>query len=266
LLAEGVYVLVAEPDSVNLGLVVGMTGAVVVDTGSSRGQGEALRAAVARVTEVPVVAAVVTHAHSDHAFGLGAFADVSTLGHESLRPQLTRAAAENGADLPSREIAVAAALDLGGRWVEVAHLGAGHTEGDLVVVVPDADLIFAGDLIESAGASPESAGAVWYGPDSHPHAWPSTLDNLVGLMTGQTRAVPGHGPPVDRESVFETRGRVAAVAGEIQRLASSGVPAEQALAQGSWPFPSNHVAEGIGPGYAQLARTAGPGGFPLPLV
>ena len=45
-----------------------------------------------------------------------------------------------------------AAVDLGGGVrVEAVHLGRGHTDGDLVVVVPGSDVVFAGDLVESAG-------------------------------------------------------------------------------------------------------------------
>ena len=44
--------------------------------------------------------------------------------------------------------------------MEIAHLGRGHTDGDLVVVVPDADVVFAGDLIESAGPPSVGAGPV----------------------------------------------------------------------------------------------------------
>ena len=105
------------------------------------------------------------------------------------------------------EIAVATAFDLGDRRVEIAHLGRGHTDGDLVVVVPDADVLFAGDLLESAG--PPS-----FGPDSVPDEWPATLDAVIGLMTATTLAVPGHGEPVGREFVFEQRGRIAAQAAE----------------------------------------------------
>jgi len=251
--ADGVHVLVAEPDTVNLAVVVGRDGALMVDTGSSRAQGAALRAAVRRVTPAPVVAAVATHAHSDHAGGLGAFRDVSTYAHESAAAALDPAAAR-----PSRELAVAAALDLGERRVELAHLGRGHTAGDLVVVVPDAEVILAGDLIEAAEAP-------WWGEDSWVHEWPSTLDGLLGLMTDGTRAVPGHGTPVDRDFVFEARGRVAAVSGEIRRLAESGVPAAEALAQGTWAYPAEHLAAGIGPGYAQLG-VPGSGRRSLPLA
>jgi glyoxylase-like metal-dependent hydrolase (beta-lactamase superfamily II) len=214
-LAVGVYLATAEPESVNIGLVVGAESAILVDTGSSPAQGRTIRESLSSVTARPLAAVVVTHWHYDHSFGLAAFADIPTIGHETVRARLgSREAAVEAARLgvaaselatPEREIVVATAVDLGGRRVEIAHLGRGHTEGDLVVVVPDADLLFAGDLIESAG--PPS-----FGPDSVPGEWAGTLDGLIGLMTETTRAVPGHGEPVGREFVFEQRGRIAAEA------------------------------------------------------
>lgn len=255
--APGVFVTVAEPAAVNLGLVVGSGGALVIDTGSSPQQGRQLRAAVATVTERPLVGAVVTHWHYDHAFGMAAFDDLGTVAHESVRARLRPSASldETTGQLgfrsselvnAHREIAVAAALDLGDRRVEIAHLGQGHTEGDLIVVVPDADVVFTGDLLESAGAP-------WFGDDSFPHEWGATLDGVIGLMTSKSRAVPGHGDPVDREFVFGQRSRIAAVSGEIRRLVDQGVAGSEALQQGSWPFPEANVAAGVARGYAQLA-------------
>lgn len=212
---SGVYLAVAEPDSVNLGLIVGSQWSLLVDTGSSPAQGRTVRASLAAVTVRPLTAVVVTHWHYDHAFGLGAFADVPRIAHESLHVRLSSAeAAAEGERLgvdpqelgqPSVEIAVATAVELGDRRVEIAHLGRGHTDGDIVVVVPDVDVLFAGDLLESVG--PPS-----FGPDSVPDEWPGTLDAVIGLMTSRTLAVPGHGEPVDRNFVFEQRGRIAAEA------------------------------------------------------
>lgn len=212
-LRPGIYRAVAEPESVSLGLVVGAEAALLVDTGSSPAQGRAIRESVAAVTDRPLVAVVVTHWHYDHSFGVAAFADLDTVGHESVHARLGSAeAAAEAARLgvaveelvaPRRGLVVATGFDLGGRRVEAAHLGRGHTDGDLVVVVPDADVVFPGDLIESAG--PPS-----FGPDSVPDEWAGTLDGLVGLMTERTVAVPGHGDPVDRQFVFHQRGEVAA--------------------------------------------------------
>jgi glyoxylase-like metal-dependent hydrolase (beta-lactamase superfamily II) len=253
--AGGVYVCLAQPASVNLGLVVGSDLALVVDTGSSPGQGRLLRNAVKEVTDAPIQAAVATHWHYDHCFGLAGFTDVATFAHESVAarlrsPEAAAIAADVGVEvselaLASREVAVASALDLGGRRVEIAHLGRGHTDGDLVVVVPDVNVLFTGDLIESANAP-------WYGHDSFPHEWAATLDAVIGLMTADTVAVPGHGKPVNREFVFGQRGRVAAVWGEIRRLSEAGINAPEALQAGSWPFPAAHIADGIDAGFRQL--------------
>lgn len=240
-LAPRIWIAVAEPESANLGLIAGDDGCLLVDCGSNAEHGRLIRDSIAAVTPVPLTTVVVTHAHYDHANGLAAFADLTSIAHETVRDETPDEVPPAG-----RELAVAAAVDLGGRRVEIAHLGRGHSPGDLVVVVPDAEVVFAGDLIESA--APPS-----WGSDSFPHEWPATLDGLVGLMTERSRTVPGHGEPVDRAYVFEQRGRVAAVAGELQRLASSGVPQAEALERGEWPYPEQYVAGGIAPGYAQLA-------------
>jgi hypothetical protein len=57
---SGVHVAVAEPESVNLGLIVGSQRALLVDTGSSPDQGRALCESVAAVTDLQVTAVVVT--------------------------------------------------------------------------------------------------------------------------------------------------------------------------------------------------------------
>jgi glyoxylase-like metal-dependent hydrolase (beta-lactamase superfamily II) len=226
-LRSGVYVTVAQPESVNIGLIAGSQRSVLVDTGSSPAQGRALRASLAAVTDRRLTAVVVTHWHYDHAFGLAAFDDIQRIAHESLYFRLASAEAALEAERlgvdpqelgrPNVELAVATALDLGDRRVEIAHLGRGHTDGDVVVVVPDADVVFAGDLIESAG--PPSFGA-----DSVPDEWPATLDAVIGLMTATTLAVPGHGKPVGREFVFEQRGRIAAQAAEKRMPPGTRLP------------------------------------------
>ncbi len=226
-LAAGVWIATVEPESVTVGLVAGRDAALLIDCGSSPAQGAAVRKSAGETAGVPLLGVVVTHWHFDHAFGLAAFADLESIGHESVPERLrsveaAAAARELGVDPdalapPRRTLAVATAVELGGRRVEIVHLGRGHTDGDLIVVVPDANIVFAGDLIESAGP-PKS------GPDSVPAEWPATLDGLVGLMTAETRAVPGHGAPVDRAFVFEARGQAAMAAFEADPPTRSELP------------------------------------------
>ena len=72
---------------------------------------------------------------------------------------------------------------LGQREVRVLFLGKGNTEGDAVVVVPDARVVATGDLLVAP---------VPYGYGCHPAAWIQTLAALSALDAAAI--VPGHGP------------------------------------------------------------------------
>lgn len=245
-LSPHTWQLVAEPDTVNIGLIVGNDACLLVDCGSTPEQGRQLRAAVAQVTDRPLRGVIVTHAHRDHWFGLAAFDDLETWGHESLAEAHTDAViladAERlgvGVDelrVPSRTISLVAGLDLGDVWVEMVHVGPGHSPSDLLVVVPADQVVFAGDVVEG---TPDSQGrpAPEYGVDSDPEKWALAADAVVSAMQRPGwQAVPGHGPVLDKEAVSWQRGLHAVVHGEIQRLGRLGVAVTEAEAEGHWPW------------------------------
>lgn len=255
-LRPGIWRAVAQPAGVNIGLIVGAAAALVVDTGSSPEQGARIRAAAESVAGVPLIGAVVTHSHFDHYYGLAAFDDLPTYGHESLAAALLAdGLAAEAAELgfapdelraPNRPLALARMVDLGGRHVEIVHFGRGHTAGDLVVIVPDAQVIFTGDLLEQS-APPAM------GPDCFLKEWPTALDGILGLVREDTVLVPGHGDPVDRVFAFTQRAEISAVYGQVEYLIGRGVKAEDALAAGDWPFDDDTIAGVLPIAYAQLA-------------
>jgi glyoxylase-like metal-dependent hydrolase (beta-lactamase superfamily II) len=114
---------------------------------------------------------------------------------------------------PTRTLVDAATLDLGGRRIDLRHLGLGHTDNDIIVEVPDADVVFAGDLIEQ-GAPPVFN-------DAFPLDWPSTLDRLAARVTGAV--VPGHGDVVTSPFVREQAELLATVAAAARTAHETGV-------------------------------------------
>ena len=138
--------------------------------------------------------------------------------------------------------------------MELVHPGRGHSFGDAVVRIGDADVMLAGDLVE------ESAPPA-YGVDCHPFDWPGSLDVVLNLLGTDTVVVPGHGAVVDRDFVEEQRDAIAIVAQTIRDLAASGVPADRALAEGEWPFPREGLTHAVALGYAALPPL--PRGLPM---
>jgi glyoxylase-like metal-dependent hydrolase (beta-lactamase superfamily II) len=108
-------------------------------------------------------------------------------------------------------------LWLGKRRVEITHLGRGHTAGDTIAWVPDAGVMFSGDLVEYKSAC--------YCGDAHFADWPKTLDRL---MTYKPKAlVPGRGDAlIGAAKVGE------AVSGTRDFLAAQFEAAQEAVAQG----------------------------------
>lgn len=242
----GVFRAVCEPDAVNVGLVVGEHGHLVIDTGSSPKQGRAIRDAALTHAGVPLAAVAITHAHHDHVGGLAAFDDVPSLGHRSV-PGLTR------------PLALAATVDLGGVHCEVVHFGAGHTGGDAVVVVPERRVVFAGDLLEESGPPQFDA-------DTATRSWPTSLDGVLGMLRPGTRIVPGHGAVMDRQRAFLQRAEIAAVWAEAEHQLGRGVLADAALDAGNWPW-ERDVMEPILPlVYAELASIGKTPGRRLPVL
>ena len=266
-LREGVHVAVLEPTGVTVGLVVGADAVLLVDTGSSPAQGADVAASAVELLGRPVTHVVVTHGHFDHFFGLAGVGDAESYGHESLRSRLGSDAIDSdvireqlGFDVaelvpPAHDISIVKALDLGGRRVEIVHPGPAHSDGDLCVYVPDARVVFAGDLIETSGDP-----AV--GPDSSLGSWSMALD---GLLSGAGHApdllfVPGHGDPVGPMEVAEQQAALASMWASAEDRFREGVTVDDVVADFNgprrydWPFPPQHVVDILPFVYAELER------------
>ncbi|WP_051247033.1 MBL fold metallo-hydrolase [Nocardioides halotolerans] len=262
---------------VNITLVRGTAGLLVVDTHASAAAAREVVADVRALGAGDVVAVVNTHEHFDHTFGNGVllaeYGAVPVHAHEVAAARTVEAGEwikarydePANADDPHREevqetevvpadttFSSAVALDLGDRMVELVHPGRGHTAGDLVVRVPDADVLLAGDLVEESALR---QGVPGFGSDCYPLEWPLTLDIVLGLLTAGSVVVPGHGAPVDREFVEAQRNDIGILAETVRDLATRGVPVAEALDSAEWPFPREYLADAVSRGYEHLPRS-----------
>lgn len=112
-------------------------------------------------------------------------------------------------------------VDLGGRTVELLHLGKGNTQGDLVLWIPDERVVATGDLV--VRPTP-------YGFGSHPRAWAETLRRVLAL--DHRLLIPGHGSlQTDDAYVDLLIETLDGIAEQMDTLVAEGLSQEDAQAR-----------------------------------
>lgn len=231
-----------------IGVIGGEAGQVVIDTRATHRLADELREELAQLPGA-ISAVVNTHGHWDHVFGNARFVPTPIWGHVRCAAMVTERGEEMRARLlqdypgepfaevvltpPSVLIEESAVLDLGDRQVELRYLGRGHTDNDIVITVPDASVLFAGDLLENAPAPGFR--------DSYPIAWAETGRAMLGMVEGVV--VPGHGDPFDRPFAERQVAELAAL-GELAKEAASGVIGIDEAVRRS-PFPAEPTGEAL---------------------
>ncbi len=204
---------------------------------------------------------VTTHHHWDHAFGNAVFRPAPIWGHDRcaarLRDEGRRVLdrleiaypgeANHFAEVeivpPDHTFAESADLDCGSRSIGLRHLGLGHTDNDIVVLIDGGEVVFAGDLVEEA--APPAFG------DAYPLEWPATARRVATLARGAV--VPGHGAVVDAAFAAAQAGELAEVARLAAERHAAGMPVGDAARAGG-PYGEAVLAEAFGRAWEHLDR------------
>jgi glyoxylase-like metal-dependent hydrolase (beta-lactamase superfamily II) len=233
---------------------------LVVDTRSSPAQAREILDDLRELHAGPVSVVVNTHGHGDHVFGNAQLRPAPIWGHERCKvmvdttgeaqlaaaraelPDLAAELAEVVLDPPDKLFADTATIDLGGREIRLAYLGRGHTDNDIVISIPDAGVLCAGDLLEN-GAPP-------YFGDGYPIDWPATVERLLAMTGDRTVVVPGHGDPAGLAFVQSSLEALRSIASLAGRIRAGELDLEAAIALS--PYPPGPSREPLERAVAQL--------------
>lgn len=140
-------------------------------------------------------------------------------------------------------------LYVGGRPVDVTHLGPAHTRGDVVVYLPDDGILAAGDLVEDAFP---------YFGDAFPSGWAAVLGKLQGLGAGVV--LPSHGPVLRDGELLDTEARLMReLVARVRAAAAVGKSLEATQDSVTLPSFASFFTEGDPdrlPGYRASVRDA----------
>lgn len=201
-LGKDVYGYVSDFDP-NCGFIVGDDAVLAVDTRATPSLARSFQEDIRKVTDKPVKYIFLTHYHAVRVMGAAAFTDVDAIfcssrtkhmiethgeadfaSEVSRFPRLFKGVEEvPGLTRPRFTFDTEMSMWFGGREIQFKWLGRGHTAGDSVCWVPDAKVLFSGDLVENKAAV--------YTGDAYMTEWPDTLERVKALKPEVM--VPGRG-------------------------------------------------------------------------
>jgi glyoxylase-like metal-dependent hydrolase (beta-lactamase superfamily II) len=216
-IGPGVYAAIDKPagkSGSNAGFIIGDDGVLVVDSFSNVDAAKALLAEIRKMTPKPVRYVVNTHYHYDHVGGDAVFAEAGAviIAHRNVRawvksenPHLfgdkvspVQQARLDALIEPNVTVETGMTVWLGARRVDV-RFAKGHTGGDLVVAIPDAHVLFCGDLLWRKVSPNVIDGTIndWIATDA-------TFEKMADASAASY--VPGHGDVGSIADVAEFRG------------------------------------------------------------
>ena len=241
-IGPGLYAFTAEGDP-NSGVIVGDDSVMVVDAQATPAMAQKVIDKVREVTDKPIKYVTLTHYHAVRVLGASAYDASEVIASDKARAMIAERGQEDweseygrfprlfqGADgipgltWPTLTFKHRMTLHMGRRRVDLWHLGRAHTAGDLVVHVPDAGVMFSGDIVEYKSAC--------YCGDGHFNDWPVTLDRIAhfnprALVPGRGDALVG--PDKVQEAIKLTRDFLVSTYQPVAQVAHRGGSLKQAM-------------------------------------
>ncbi|WBU60068.1 MBL fold metallo-hydrolase [Paracoccus albus] len=200
-IGEGLWAFTAEGDP-NTGVIIGDESVMIVEAQATPRLARKVIEKVREVTDKPISHLVMTHYHAVRVLGASAYQAPTVIMGEKARAMVVERGQEDwdseferfprlfqgheeipGLTWPTTTFNDRMTVYLGNRRVDLMHLGRAHTAGDIVAYVPDANVMFTGDIVEYHSAC--------YCGDGHFHDWPDTLENIRAF--GLDAIAPGRG-------------------------------------------------------------------------
>ncbi len=200
-IGEGLYAFTAEGDP-NSGVIIGDDSVMIVEAQATPRLANKVIECVRSVTDKPISLVVLTHYHAVRVLGASAFNADQIIMSDMARAMVVERGQEDwdsefqrfprlfeghesipGLTWPTTTFDGSMSVYLGNRRVDLMHLGRAHTAGDIVINVPDQNVMFTGDIVEYHSAC--------YCGDGHFEDWGDTLDNIKSFEVDAI--APGRG-------------------------------------------------------------------------
>ncbi len=238
----------------NAGIVIGKDGIVVIDTLVSSKQAKRFIKDIRAISKKPIKYVVNTHYHLDHTFGNADFKRLGAViishindsknlkahGETALKNAKDYGLTEK--DMKGTRIAYPALaftdrmeIDLGDQKIELIYIRPSHTDGSVLVYLPDKKILFAGDILFTN-----------YHPflgEGNIEEWVKVLDYIMTIDV--EKIIPGHGPISSKRDIDDMKNYLIAFDKKAKELAAKSNDAEYIAAEIKKSLPQRPEGAGL---------------------
>ena len=190
-IGKDLWAFTAEGDP-NSGVIIGDESVMIVEAQATPRLANKVIEKVRSITDKPISHVVLTHYHAVRVLGASAYGAEQIIMGETARGMVMERGQEDwdsefqrfprlfegyesipGLTYPTQTFNDAMTVYLGNRRIDLMHVGRAHTAGDIVIHVPDENVMFTGDIVEDHSAC--------YCGDGYFNEWGHTLDNIASF-------------------------------------------------------------------------------------
>ena len=239
----------------NITVAVGTDGIIMVDSQFAPLH-DKIKAAIAKISPLPIKYLINTHYHLDHVGGNAAFhRDGATIvAHDNIRVRLAAGTtnANTGNKTPPMEadaiptdtyMVGVKKVEVGGRIAQVSHVVNAHTDGDSWVYFPDANVLALVDTYSS-----RTYPNLDWGSGGTIDGMVLALERYLKAANDTTKIAPGHGPLATKANLQEWHDMMATVRDRVKKLFDEGKSEQEVLAanpladlDGRWAGPPGAI-------------------------
>ncbi len=214
----------------NVIIAVGSDGIIMVD-GQYAPMHDKLKAAIEKISPLPVKYLINTHYHGDHTGGNGPFhKDGATIvAQDNIRVRLAAGTANGITGNKSPPVAADAlptdtyfggtrTIEVGGRKAILTHVNNAHTDGDTYVYFPDANVLCTGDTFNNR----KRYQSVDFANGGDVRGMIQANTAYMKLANDDTKVVPGHGGLAKKSDVANFLAMLTTARERIQKLVDEG--------------------------------------------
>ena len=241
-IGNDLFAFTAEGDP-NSGIIVGDDSVMVIDAQATPSLARQVIQKVRSVTDKPISHLVLSHYHAVRVLGAAEYKAGNIIMSSKARSMVVERGQEDwdsefdrfprlfkgheeipGLTWPTTTFDKKMSLFLGKRRVDLYFLGRAHTAGDIVIHVPDSNVLFTGDIVEYKSAC--------YCGDAHLQEWPKTLGKIAKFQA--VSLVPGRGdaltdPRQINDAIELTEDFVTSTFKSVSKIANAGGDLKEAM-------------------------------------